>query len=91
MDTFYSFIPGQTYGIAAAALPIHLQNVNVWLNNPRGPIPRHPAADFTSMKIISWNIRGAGGRAKQSALREMSRDYRPFLVIVMDTRMSFAL
>lgn len=76
--------------VAAAAMPIHLQNVNVWLNNPRGRILRHPATNNTSMKIIDWNIRGAGGRTKQMALHEMISDYRPFMVIVMDTRMSFA-
>lgn len=56
----------------------------------QGKILRHPAANNASMMIMSWNIRGAGGSTKHMALREMISDYRPFMIIVMDTRMSFA-
>jgi len=55
------------------------------LDREQRPLPPSPSS---SMKILSWNSRGAGSRTFLRNIRDLIRVYAPEVIFVLETRIS---
>lgn len=56
---------------------------------PRTPGLCYPVIDRNAMKLLFWNAKGAARQEFQTALKNYIRRFRPLIVIITDTRISY--
>lgn len=52
------------------------------------PLPSFPKA--VSMKLLIWNCRGAGNKAFKRTLKELEKNHKPSIIVLMETKVDLS-
>ncbi|GMP28899.1 hypothetical protein CsSME_00004248 [Camellia sinensis var. sinensis] len=52
------------------------------------PLPSFPKA--ISMKLLIWNCRGAGNKAFKHTLKELEKNHKPSIIVLMETKVDLS-
>lgn len=45
---------------------------------------------FVSMKLLIWNCKGAGNKAFKHTMKELERNHKPSIIVLMETKVELS-